>query len=78
MEGVQMSFDWGVAVVLVLIGFAAGLLAFWLFRPGDHRARELETELDKTREDLESYRADVNRHFERTSELFEELTENYK
>ncbi|MEJ2644082.1 MAG: YhcB family protein [Gammaproteobacteria bacterium] len=78
MQGVQMSFDWGVAVVLLLIGFAAGLLAFWLLRPGDRRARELETELDKTREDLEHYRADVNRHFERTSQLFGELTENYK
>ncbi|MGA7801410.1 MAG: DUF1043 family protein [Gammaproteobacteria bacterium] len=78
MEGVQTPFVWGIAIVLLAVGFAAGVLAFWLFRPKDRRARQLETELDKTREDLENYRADVTRHFQRTSQVFEELTENYK
>lgn len=78
MEGAQTTFDWAIAVVVLVAGFAAGLLTCWLSGSGGRRARDLEAELDKTRQDLENYRTDVASHFQRTAQLFDELTDNYK
>jgi len=78
MEGVQAAYIWGIGIVVFAFGVGLGFFASWAMRPGDRRLRELEGELDRTREEMEEYRAGVNRHFERTSELFQELTDTYK
>ena len=41
------------------------------------RAEQLALEVEETRMELESNRDDVSRHFEQTSELFRDLTQQY-
>lgn len=64
--------------VMILSAFACGLLAgglgiylFLRFRAGGRSVVQMRRELD-------SYREDVGSHFDRTSELFAELTEQYR
>jgi uncharacterized membrane-anchored protein YhcB (DUF1043 family) len=72
--------------LLMLLSFAAGAVAaaivtIWLERRGGRsaheRAAELEIELSKTRSELDAQRAQVASHFERTSDLFRDLTGRY-
>ena len=73
-----LEFDVWVALALI---FAAGLgLGVWLRRPNAKtrgRIASLETELLDARAQLESQRAGVAKHFERTGELFRDLTGQY-
>jgi uncharacterized protein len=62
-----------VAAALAL-GFSVGRL--W---PGSAaKMTELQRERDAAREDLQSYRDDVSGHFERTAELFDKVTADYR
>jgi hypothetical protein len=72
--------------VLLLLTFAGGaiagaLVATWLERRGGRaaydRAAELEIDLAKTRSELEAQGAQIGSHFERTSDLFRDLTGQY-
>jgi uncharacterized membrane-anchored protein YhcB (DUF1043 family) len=72
--------------VLLVLTFAAGaiagaLLTTWRERRGGRaaheRAAELEIELSKTRSELEAQGAQIASHFERTSDLFRDLTGRY-
>ncbi len=70
-------------VVAALVTLIAGLLIGVLLGRGS-RSREarqnaaIEAELNKTREDVEKYRNQVNHHFEKTADLMGELTDSYK
>ena len=66
----------GVGLALFAGGLGAGLA---LRRRGDPKARvlELEGELNEARQQLDTYRAQVEKHFERTSDLFRDLTDQY-
>jgi uncharacterized membrane-anchored protein YhcB (DUF1043 family) len=72
--------------VLLVLSFSAGaltgsLLTSWRERRGGRaaheRAAELEIELSKTRSELEAQGAQIASHFERTSDLFRDLTGRY-
>jgi uncharacterized membrane-anchored protein YhcB (DUF1043 family) len=73
-----LGFDVWVALALI---FATGLgLGVWLRRPDAKtrgRIATLEAELVDARAQLESQRAGVAKHFERTGELFRDLTGQY-
>lgn len=64
-----------------LVLFAAGLGIGRLTNRGDARAKarveELESELATAQKDLEGYRAQVEKHFEKTSRIFRDLTDQY-
>jgi uncharacterized membrane-anchored protein YhcB (DUF1043 family) len=70
----------------ILLAFGAGLalgavtVGLLLLRSGGaarERAKQLADELDETREQLETQRTQVAKHFEETSGLFRDLTEQY-
>jgi hypothetical protein len=68
--------------VLIGVGlFGLGLGVGFLFRRSDRtaqrRVEELELELLKARGRLEEHRDQVVKHFEQTSDLFRDLTEDY-
>lgn len=64
------------------VGLAVGAVAIGLLQRrsgGEAREREeqLSSELEEAREDLEAQRAEISKHFEETSDLFRDLTEQY-
>jgi uncharacterized membrane-anchored protein YhcB (DUF1043 family) len=75
--------EWSPTILLAFgVGLALGAVAVGLLqrRSGGaarERAQQLAIELDKTREKLETQRAEVAKHFEETSGLFRDLTEQY-
>ena len=62
---------------LVLGVVSVGLLQRRTGGAARERAEQLGIELDEAREDLEAQRAEVSKHFEETSDLFRDLTEQY-
>lgn len=63
-----------VVAVAIALGFSAGRL--W---PGSSaRLTALERERNAAREDLQNYREEVSQHFERTAELFDKVTSDYR
>ncbi|GAA0788202.1 YhcB family protein [Marinobacterium sediminicola] len=66
-------------VTLVALGIGA-LIGFLLGRAGgsSNREQELVDELDNARAELDSYKRQVNRHFEQTAELVNGLTDQYR
>ena len=63
-----------VVVVGIALGFSVGRL--W---PGSAaKITELERQRDAAREDLRVYRQDVSGHFERTAQLFDKVTADYR
>jgi uncharacterized membrane-anchored protein YhcB (DUF1043 family) len=72
--------------VLLLLWFLGGaiagaLLTLWAVRRGERTARdrlaEVEIELAKVRSELDARGAQIASHFERTSDLFRDLTQRY-
>ncbi|CAK0768824.1 conserved hypothetical protein [Gammaproteobacteria bacterium] len=61
-----------------LFGLLVGLYLGKHANPSVRRIKQLEVELEKTRDLLADYHERVNRHFSRTSELFDAFTRDYK
>lgn len=64
------------AVVIFALGGAAGYLA--ARQTESQRYRRMEEELSQTKLDLSTYRGLVDRHFQKTSMLFNKLTDDYR
>lgn len=73
------SFDtiWQVGILALLAGIMIGLLGYRLFGRSTRESDKVQAELDATRAELNSYRVSVNEHFDKTSELVNDLTQNY-
>lgn len=67
-----------VGVLLVGGGFLIGLALGRASNKAERRIRELETDLEAARADHDRYRGDVSAHFGRTSELFRDMTLQYR
>lgn len=68
---------WPIGIVALLVGAIIGALAYRLLAPSVKQADKTRTELDATREELNSYKVSVNQHFNKTSELVNDLAQNY-
>jgi len=68
---------WQVGTIALVAGAMIGALAYRLFAPSVKQAGKIKTELDVAREELNSYKTSVNQHFDKTSELVNDLTQNY-
>jgi hypothetical protein len=68
---------WQIGIIALVAGALIGALAYRLLAPAVKQADKIKTELDVTREELNSYKASVNQHFDKTSELVNDLTQNY-
>ena len=68
---------WQIGVIALVAGALIGALAYRLLAPAVKQADKIKTELDVTREELNTYKASVDQHFHKTSELVNDLTQNY-
>ncbi|RMG28358.1 MAG: DUF1043 family protein [Gammaproteobacteria bacterium] len=76
----------GIALLALAAGLALGWFGALLIRRREtHRIRTLESELEQARarviektRQYETYREEVNSHFQKTAELFHGLTEQYR
>ncbi|CAK0745451.1 putative DUF1043 family protein [Gammaproteobacteria bacterium] len=60
------------------VGLLMGMRLGQRANPSVRRIKQLEVELEKTRDQLADYHERVTHHFSRTSELFDSLSKNYK
>ena len=68
---------WQIGIIALVAGALIGALAYRLLAPSVKQADKIKTELDVARDELDSYKANVNQHFDKTSELVNDLTQNY-
>jgi len=68
---------WQVGIIALVAGAMIGALAYRLLAPSVKQAIKTKSELDMAREELTSYKSSVDRHFDKTSELVSDLTQNY-
>jgi uncharacterized membrane-anchored protein YhcB (DUF1043 family) len=65
-------------VALIAVGLVLGLIGTSGEARERKRVRELEDELQRMRDQQERYRASVAQHFGRTSDIFRNLTGDYR
>jgi uncharacterized protein len=65
-------------ILVVAVGIALGFSVGRLWPGSAARVTELERERDAAREDLRDYQQNVSTHFERTAELFDKVTADYR
>jgi len=68
---------WQAGIIAFVAGAIIGVLAYRLLAPSVKQAAKTKSELDMTRKELNSYQDSVNSHFDKTSELVNDLTQNY-
>lgn len=65
-------------LLVVAVGIALGFSVGRLWPGAAAKITALEQERDAAREDLRNYREDVSSHFERTAQLFDKVTADYR
>lgn len=68
---------WQISIIALVAGAMIGALVYRLFSPSVKQAEKIKTDLYQVRGELASYKASVRQHFEKTSELVNDLTQNY-
>ena len=69
---------WLIGAAALVAGILIGVLAYRrFFAPSIREADQARAELTAAREELENFKASVNQHFDKTSELVNDLTQNY-
>ena len=68
---------WQIGIIALVAGAMIGALAYRLLAPSIKQADKTKSELDMVRKELGSYKASVNDHFNKASELVNDLTQNY-
>ena len=68
---------WQISIIALVAGALVGALAYRLLAPSAKQADKIKSELDVAREELSSYKASVNQHFNKTSELVNDMTQTY-
>ena len=68
---------WLFGSIVLAGGILLGVLLLRLFNPKTGDVEKLQAELDQARKEMESYKANVNTHFDKTSDLVNELTQDY-
>ena len=68
---------WQISIIALVVGVMIGALAYRLLAPSVKKAGKIKTERDSAREELDTYKASVNQHFNKTSELVNDLTQDY-
>jgi uncharacterized membrane-anchored protein YhcB (DUF1043 family) len=68
---------WQLGIIALVAGAMIGALVYRLLAPSVKQADKTKSELDMAREELNNYKASVNSHFDKTSELVSDLTQNY-
>ena len=73
-----MAWNWGVSVITFAFGLGFGVALAYFLLPRGNRIRELEQELEASKANLNEYRGKVSQHFQKTAELFDDMTDRYR
>ncbi len=68
---------WPITLAALIAGVLIGVLAYRLLDRSNREIKRIKDELDSTRSELSDYRARVNQHFDKSSELMDSLSQNY-
>lgn len=71
------SVGWLVTLFAFAIGIGVGIIFYRLKYSDEAKAQKLQDELDQVTKDFENYKKGVTEHFSKTSELVNNLTEDY-
>ena len=71
------SAGWLLALVAFFVGAGVGFFIYKIKYSDDARSEKLQEELTRVTEDFENYKQSVTEHFSKTSELVNNLTEDY-
>jgi uncharacterized membrane-anchored protein YhcB (DUF1043 family) len=69
---------WFVVLIGFVLGLAAGYAIHYFLNPDHDRNQALEAELAAARQESSRYREQVVQHFQRTSELVQDMTQSYR
>ena len=73
-----MAWNWGIGIITFAFGLGVGFLIAYLIVPRSGRIQALEQELRAAQASDAEYRSKVNQHFQKTAELFEDMTGRYR
>jgi uncharacterized membrane-anchored protein YhcB (DUF1043 family) len=68
---------WLFGAIVLACGIFLGMLINRLLNPSSADIDQLKTDLERERAEMERYKAGVNSHFNKTSDLVKELTQDY-
>ena len=68
---------WQVFILSLVAGVLIGALAYRFFNPVSKQMSQMKSELDSANDELEAYKEGVGQHFDKTSQLVNDLTQNY-
>ena len=68
---------WHVFIFSLLAGALIGALGYRFFNPVSKQLDKMKSEKDSINEELETYKMGVGEHFDKTSQLVNDLTQNY-
>ena len=68
---------WQIGIIALVAGILIGAMAYRLLGSSGEQADKIKFELDAAKMELDEYKASVNKHFNKTSELVSELTQGY-
>lgn len=69
---------WSAGLLGLAVGLGLGFVLAYFVLLRDKRASQLQEELDRHRAQFETFRTQVDQHFVKTSELFQDMTERYR
>ena len=78
MIGDESGWMWSFGLISFALGIAAGYAMHFFVNSDNKRSEQLAKELDRLKNETEQYRGEVAEHFQRTSELVQEMTSSYK
>lgn len=68
---------WQIGIIALIAGILIGALAYRLFAPSVKAADKVKAELEQSQAELANYKTSVNSHFDKTSELVSDLTQDF-
>jgi hypothetical protein len=78
MIGEEAAWNWGLALIGFACGLIAGLGLAYVLLPGSRLARRALEERDSVQNELDEFRRTVDEHFQKTSDMFHDLTVRYR
>ncbi|MCO6411657.1 MAG: DUF1043 family protein [Thiogranum sp.] len=77
-SGIDMSWIWAIGLIAFAFGIAVGVGIAYVFFGSNRRTRELRAEMETLQQQFDDYRNQVGKHFLRTSELVQKMTDSYR
>jgi len=78
MNGADMAWIWGIGLIVFAFGLGAGSLMTYFLGGRRRELRAKANELQEVRSAYAGYREDVDRHFHKTGELFQQMADQYR